>query len=129
MFAASTHASLGGDGAGNAALFTAQENILELHHARIREQESGGITGHKRRARDHLVFPIGKKVQESMAELAGRWLHIWLGTLIGIKLKIQCRVNLSAIKTSILQESRLSGAFGETIRSAQPEALPAGLNC
>jgi hypothetical protein len=129
VFAASAYASLGGDGAGNAALFTAEENILELHHACIREQESGVIAGHKRRTRDHLVFPIGKKVQESLAELAGRWFHIWLRTLIGIRLKIQCRVNLSTLKSSILQESRLSGAFGETIRRAQPEALPASLNC
>ena len=129
MLAASAHASLGADGTGDAALFTAQENVLELHHARIREQERGIVAGHKRRARDHLVLPVGKKVQESLAELAGRRIHIWLGTLIGIRPKIQCRVNLSALKSSILQESRLSGTFGEAIRCVQPEALPAGRDC
>ncbi len=72
VLAAGADATLRRHGPVIAALVFSKEDILELHHARVREQQGRVIAGHERRTRDHLVAALTKKRQESLAKLIAR---------------------------------------------------------
>ena len=72
MFAACADAALRGCRRGVFALFIAQEDVLELHHAGIGEQQCRVVARHQRGARDDLVAVLAKKAQERLAELVAR---------------------------------------------------------
>ena len=68
VLAARAHAFLRGGGAGVIALFQAQEDVLELVHARVGEQQRGVVGGHQRRAADHAVAAFGKEVEKALSD-------------------------------------------------------------
>ena len=58
------------------ALVRPQENVLELHHARVGEHERGVVARHQRAAGHHGVALGGKKVQKRLADVGnahGAW--------------------------------------------------------
>ena len=65
MLAAGAHAFLHRGGAAIGPLFRAREQVLELHHARIGEQQGGVVARHQRRGRHHGVAALGEEIQES----------------------------------------------------------------
>ncbi len=67
VLAACAHAALSTDGAGNLALLLAQEDVLELHHAGVREQQRRVVRRHERGARHDLVAALGEVVQKGLA--------------------------------------------------------------
>src|SRR5690606_35962778 len=64
VLASGAHAALGGDGAIVAALVLAQEDVLELHHAGVGEQQRRVIGRHQRRAGDDFVATVPEKFEE-----------------------------------------------------------------
>ena len=66
------HAALRRSRRGVIALFIAEEDVLELHHAGIGKQQCRVIARHERGTRDDLVAVLAKKVQERLAELVAR---------------------------------------------------------
>ena len=72
VLAAGAHAFLRGDGALVRPLLDAGEDVLELHHAGVGEQERRVVVRHQRTARDDLVAVPGKVVQEGFADLVRR---------------------------------------------------------
>ena len=72
VLAAGAHAALRRRGALVAAFLVAEEHVLELHHAGVREQQRRVVAGHQRRARDDLVAVVTKKLQECLAQLIAR---------------------------------------------------------
>jgi len=61
MLAARADTFLGSRGARIIALFAAQENILELVHARVREEQRGVMGRDERRRGQHAVAACLKK--------------------------------------------------------------------
>jgi hypothetical protein len=61
MLASGADAFLGGDGAVVIAFFLAQENVLELVHAGVGEQQRGVVRGHERGAFNYTVV-AGREV-------------------------------------------------------------------
>ena len=74
MLAAGADAFLHRSGAGIGALFGAGEDILELHHAGIGEQQSGVVARHQGRGRHHGVAILGEEIQEAGAQV-GKAFH------------------------------------------------------
>ena len=68
VLAAGAHAALRRGGARIRAWFLAQEHILELHHARIGEQQGRIVARHQRTGGHHGVPALGKKFQELTAD-------------------------------------------------------------
>ena len=71
VLAAGAHAALAADRALVAALVLAEEDVLELDHAGIREQERRVVAGHQRRGRHDRVAARAEELQERRPELAG----------------------------------------------------------
>ena len=67
VLAARAHAALRRDGARNLALLLTEVDVLELHHAGVREQKRRVVRGNERGARHGLVAAIGKIVQKGLA--------------------------------------------------------------
>ena len=71
VLARDAHALLrGGRGLVVAGLL-AEEDALELHHARVREEQRRVGVGHQRRARDAPVSALLEEAQEELADLGG----------------------------------------------------------
>ncbi len=71
VLAARAHALLGSRGARVVALLAPQENVLELVHARVREEQRRVIRGDKRRGRQDAVAARFEEFQESGSNLVG----------------------------------------------------------
>ena len=69
MLAAGADALLGGGGAAVVAFLAAEEDVLELVHARIGKKEGRVVGRHERGASNHAVFAGGKEVEEFLAYL------------------------------------------------------------
>ncbi len=75
VFAGDAHTFLRISGAGVRARPRAQEDVLELVHTGVGEQEGGIILRHETGAGHNRVAPLGKIIQESLANLgAGQFL-------------------------------------------------------
>ena len=72
VLAAGAHAALRRGGAGIAARVLAKEHVLELHHARIGEQQRGIVARHERAGRDNGVA-LGLEVLEELVADVGRF--------------------------------------------------------
>src|SRR6185295_8287869 len=71
VLAARTHAALRGGGARVGALLLAEEDVLELHHARIDEQQRRVVRGHERTG-GHDAVALGLEIlEEARADLGG----------------------------------------------------------
>ena len=69
VLAAGAHAFLRGGGAGVVALLQAEEDVLELVHAGVGEQQRRVVGRDERGAADHAVAAGGEKVEEFLADL------------------------------------------------------------
>ena len=69
VLAAGTHAFLGGGGAAVRPLLLAGEDVLELDHAAVGEQQRGVVTGNERGAFDDLVVRVGEVVEEGGSDV------------------------------------------------------------
>ena len=82
VLAAGAHAALGGGGALIGARVAAGEDVLELHHARVGEQQRVVIERHQRAAGDHLMAVVTEIVQEEFAKVGaadhGRGSSRWM---------------------------------------------------
>ena len=58
VFSAGAHAFLAGGGAFVVALLEAEEDVLELVHARVGEEQRGIVVRHERGAAHHAVAPL-----------------------------------------------------------------------
>ena len=76
VFAARAHALLGSRGARVIPLLAAQENVLELVHARVREEQRRVIRGDERRGRQDAVGAFFEESQESASYFIG--FHVWV---------------------------------------------------
>ena len=66
LLATGVYAPLGGHRALVVPRFLAEEHALELHRARVREQERSIVLRHKRRARDHLMAAHVEIIENSL---------------------------------------------------------------
>ncbi len=66
---ADPHALLAGRGPPVAPLLEAEEDVLELVHAGVREQDGRVVLGEERRARDDLVAARREELEEGLADL------------------------------------------------------------
>ena len=87
VLAAGPHAALAADRTPVAALVLAEENVLELDHAGVREQERRVVARHERRARHDLVAARAEELQERRPELVGT--HVF--SLTAISPRRRCR--------------------------------------
>jgi hypothetical protein len=71
VLAAHAHALLRRRRARVVALLAAEEDVLELVHPRVREEQRRVVARHERRARDDGVAVAAEEVQEAAADLAG----------------------------------------------------------
>ena len=69
VLAAGAHAFLRRGRAGVGALLLAGEDVLELHHAGIGEEQGGIVARHKRRRRDDGVVARVKEIEEGRADI------------------------------------------------------------
>ena len=69
VLAAGADAFLRGGGARVGPLLLAGEDVLELHHAGVGEQQRGVVARHQRRARHDLVAVAGEVVEEGGADV------------------------------------------------------------
>ena len=69
VLAAGAHALLRGSGALVVALLEPQENVLELVHPRVGEEQRGIADGHQRGTAHDAMAVGGKKVQKSTPNL------------------------------------------------------------
>src|ERR1700683_3861666 len=97
VLAARANALLRGCGAGIIALLGAEEDVLELVHAGIGEQQGGVVGRDQRRAADDAVAAFGKKVEKALSDF---------GTLHGESFGSGLRFNCSC------QSTGLSGGAG-----------------
>ncbi len=67
VFAARAHTALSGRGAAVVALLPAEKNILELHHAGIREQQRRIAARHQRRAGHYAMAVLGEIIEEQFS--------------------------------------------------------------
>ena len=74
MLAARADAALGAGGAVVGALVAAKEDVLELDHAGVGEQQGGVIGRHQRATGHHLVAVAGEVIEETGSQL-GTALH------------------------------------------------------
>jgi hypothetical protein len=70
VLATGAHAALGSRGADVRPPFLAEEDVLELHHAGIREQQRRVVARHERARGDDGVAPAGEVIQKFPAYLA-----------------------------------------------------------
>ena len=84
VLAAGAHAALRAGRAVVAALVLAQEHVLELHHAGVREQQRRIVAGHERAGGHDLVAVLAEKLQKQRAQrgarqaLGGRHAETWV---------------------------------------------------
>ena len=82
VLAAGAHAALGGGGALIGARVAAGEDVLELHHARIGEQQRVVVDRDQWAAGDHLMAVVTEIVQEEFAKVGaadhGRGSSRWM---------------------------------------------------
>ena len=78
VLAAGAHAFLGCCGARVFALIEAQENVLELVHSGVGEEQRGIVRGDERGAAHHAVAALGEEFQERAADfVAARQGSLW----------------------------------------------------
>ena len=70
VLAAGAHAFLRGGRAHIGALLLAGEDVLELHHAGVREHQRGVVARHERRGSDDLVAVLREIIEEGLADVA-----------------------------------------------------------
>ena len=75
VLAPGAHALLRGGGAGVVPLLPPEEDVLELVHPRVREEEGGVVLGHEGGALHHAVPPLLEVPEERAADLVGRLHH------------------------------------------------------
>ena len=68
VLAAGAHAFLRGGGARVVALFEAQEDVLELVHAGVGEQQRGVVRGDQRGTAHHAVAARGEEVEKALSD-------------------------------------------------------------
>ena len=68
VLAAGPRALLRTRGARVSALLLSEENVLELDHACVGEQQGGVIGRHQRRAADYGMPPLGKEVEKTLSD-------------------------------------------------------------
>src|SRR5690348_14375580 len=68
VLAARAHTFLASGGAAVIALFEAEENVLKLIHAGIREEQRGIVRGHERAAADDAVPALFEKPQKHFSD-------------------------------------------------------------
>src|SRR5947209_13894207 len=74
VLAAGAHAFLRSGRARVIACLEAQEHVLELVHAGIREQQGGVVGGNQGPAAHHAVAPRRKKVEKTLSDfVTGHW--------------------------------------------------------
>jgi hypothetical protein len=71
VLAAGAHALLTRGGPLHRPALAAGEDVLELHHPGVGEQEGGVVLGHQRRGADALVPSLGEEVEENGPDLVG----------------------------------------------------------
>ncbi len=69
VLAPGAHAFLGGGGAPVGPRLLAEEDVLELHHAAIGEEEARVVARHERRARHDGVIVAGEEVEKGGADV------------------------------------------------------------
>src|SRR5690242_5283583 len=69
VFAPGTDAALARGSADVIAFVFPEEDVLELHHARIREQQGGVVSGHERARRYDRMAALAKELQEGGADI------------------------------------------------------------
>jgi hypothetical protein len=69
VLAAGTHAFLRGGGPAVGPTLLAGEDVLELHHSRVGEQQGRVVARHERRAFHHGVAVAGETVEEGGADV------------------------------------------------------------
>ncbi len=74
VLAAGAHAFLRGRRAHIGPLFLTREDVLELHHAGVREEQRGVVARHERRGGDHLMA-LGLEVIEERRTDVGQAFH------------------------------------------------------
>src|SRR5690606_16172812 len=72
VLAAGTQAPLRGRGARNRALLASEEDVLELDHAGVREEQRRIVRGHERRARHDLVAAFLEVAEKQTTQLCAR---------------------------------------------------------
>ena len=76
VLASHAHTLLRVDGSRIRTLVGAEEYILELHHARIGEEQRGAAAGHKRRRWHSRVSVLDKEVNVGLADFrTGEFFH------------------------------------------------------
>ncbi len=70
VLAAGAHAALGGGRPGKGALVLPEEHVLELHHARVGEEQRRIVARHEWAGGNDRVALAGKIFQELAADLA-----------------------------------------------------------
>ncbi len=70
VLAAGTHAFLARRGAAVGALLSAGEDVLELHHARIGEEQGRVVARHERGGRHDRVAARAEEIEESGPDVA-----------------------------------------------------------
>ena len=70
VFSASADAFLAGGGAFVVALLEAEEDVLELIHARIGEEQRGIVMRYERGAAHHAMAALFKEFQKCFADFA-----------------------------------------------------------
>ncbi len=73
VLAAGAHAFLRGGGARVFALLEAQENVLELVHPRIGEEQCGVVGRDERGAAHDAMAALGEKFQKRAADFVAAW--------------------------------------------------------
>ena len=70
VFSACAHALLAGGGAFVVALLEAEEDVLELVHARVGEKQRGIVVRYERGAAHHAVAALFEEFQKCFADFA-----------------------------------------------------------
>ena len=145
VLAAGAHAALRARRAGVVALLLAQEHVLELHHAGVREQQRRVVAGHERARRHDRVAALAEKFQEQRAQLGARqalggrhesgWSDVRPSRVdVRRRASVLARVSVTkpggtdllGIEAAILKEARLLCTLAQAARRARRRTCAGG---